>query len=335
MESCSNNVIITLILGTASSEYNNDWKCSNAFNKKLKDGDNGMWATRAEGQGAWIKISFKQLVQVSRFEFKDRRNPAERNSKIDLLFDDGEMQSFSLKSSDELRSFTIKPVKTSSIKIIIKTVFGTINNGGSFNFYGNVCINTEITNSQESSLLTGLEKVTGVGHINIEPIYKNGKPKEIKLHCKDSVSNSRKFDSIKKGYNERVLIHCIESCSPAEVNVYGDMLYSKDSSICRSAFHSQNLPLEGGNVWLVFKTGKNSYKSNFRNGIKSLAKGKSDLTISFEVYKELDDIILQIGSRIDIINPVSVGWLPAVITNIVDKDDFYKVITINIEGGNH
>jgi len=83
----------------------------------------------------------------------------------------------------------------------------------------------------------------------------------------------------------------------------------------------------------VFKLGKINYKSAFRNGIKSLSKGKSDLTLTFRVYKELSDIIIQPGSRVDVRNPVDNGWLPGQITQVVDKDAFIKILTIAIEGG--
>ena len=297
------------------------------------DEENGMWATRNEGQGAWISIKFKQLIQLSRLEYINRRNPAERNSIIELTYDNGDIQTINLKNTSEIREINLKPIKTTSVKILIKSVYGTINNGGGFNFYGVACINTDNINKQEQDLLTGMEKVSGVGKKPIKPLFNVDKPKAIKLHCKDSVSNSRKFDTVKKGYNDKVLIYCNENCSPADVPVYGNTNYSKDSAVCKSAFHSQKLPSEGGNVWLIFQNGKNSYPSMFRNGVKSSPKGKSDVSFSFEIYKEEDDIILQPGSKIDIANTIKIGWLPGIITNIIDKDEFMKIIMVTIEGG--
>ena len=322
-------------LGSASSEYNNDWSCSKGFGKVMRDEPNGMWVSKNEGQGAWISVKFKQLVLLSRLEYKERSNPSERNSMIELIYDSGETETINLKNTSDLKEFKLKAIKTSSVKVVIKTVYGTINNGGGFNFFGIACINTEESNNQDQELLTGMEKVSGVGKNNVKPLFNEGKKKPLKLTCKDSISNSRKFDSIKKGYNNKILIFCGENCAQADVPVYGDSKYSKDSAICKSAYHSQKLPSDGGHVMLVFQNGMNTYKSKYKNGIKSQSKGKSDLSISFEIYKEEDNIIVQPGSKFDLLNPAGVGWIPAIITQVTDKDDFMKVIQYSVEGGNY
>jgi hypothetical protein len=298
---------------------------------RMKDAPNAIWSSKGEGQGAWIQIRFKQLIQLSRMEFQERTYPGERSSQFEIIYDNGETELINLKNTSEPRDFKLKPIKTSSVKIVIKSVYGTYNNGGAFNFWGVPCINTDNNDDQDPQ--SGLSNAAGVAKNKIKPLFKPEKAKPIKLHCKDSVSNSRKFESVKKGYDVRTLVYCGENCAPADVPVYGDTLYSKDSSVCKSAFHSQKLPVEGGNVWIVFKNGLNSYKSNFRNGIKSLSKGKSDVSLSFEIYKEEDNIILQAGSKIDLANPVKVGWLPAIITQVTDKDEFLKILTVSIEGG--
>jgi hypothetical protein len=81
------------------------------------------------------------------------------------------------------------------------------------------------------------------------------------MRCNDSVSNSRKFKSISKTVGTKVLIYCSETCALSDFSIYGDLVYTKDSAICKSAYHSQKLQAEGGKVWLVIQNGRNGYKS--------------------------------------------------------------------------
>ena len=122
----------------ASSEKDNH-KCESAFSGKLRDEEGGIWASNNEGVGAWIMLNFKGEFQLNRFQYKNRKNPAERNSKIELMFSNGETQIFNLKNSDEIHELKLETIKTKMVKITIRGVYGTINNGGAFNFFGVEC----------------------------------------------------------------------------------------------------------------------------------------------------------------------------------------------------
>ena len=156
----------------------------------------------------------------------------------------------------------------------------------------------------------------------------------IKIKCFDSLSNSKKFNSVDKTIGSKVLVYCTETCALTDFNVYGDLVYTKDSAICRSAFHSQKLPAEGGKVWLIFQNGRTGYRSQIRNGIRSEGKARSDISITFDGYIKIEQIIMEIGSKIDLANPNSPGWLPAIIMKIDHKENNIKLLKIAIEGIN-
>ena len=316
----------------ASSEYRGS-SCTSAFNERMKDTLEEMWSSRSEGIGAWIEVKFKQMFLITKIEYKDKKNPLERNSQIELTFDDSSKQIFDIKNTDELKEFTIEPVKTSTVRIEIKRVYGTVNNGGAFKIIGVKCTNIEEEETNPNK--NKLAQVTGVKQANSIPaLFRNEEKEMIKCKCMDSISNSKKFQSIVKTVGAKILIYCAETCSMTDYNIYGDLTYSRDSAICRSAFHSQTLPAEGGKVWLIFQNGRSSYKSQIRNGIRSEGKSKSDLSFSFEGYFKQGEIIMEVGSKIDLVNPYTSGWIGAVIMKIQQKDYKNKLIEVAIEGVN-
>ena len=224
---------------SASSEAPN-YSCNAAFSTKMYDEENGIWATKGEGTGAWIEIEFKSIFEITKFEFKDRSHPGERNSKIELLFENGETQKFNIKNLEEVSTFKIDPIMTKSIRFTIKGVYGTINNGGGFNIYGVKCTNNDVVK------LSNIPGVKGIK--NLPPLFKTIDSEPIKLNCKDSISNTHKFDLVKKNFGSKILVLCPETCGFTEFSIYGDLIYSRDSVICKAAYHSQKLKDEGGKV---------------------------------------------------------------------------------------
>ena len=225
---------------SASSESQN-YSCNSAFSTKMYDEENGMWVTKGEGIGAWIEIKFKSIFQITKFEFKNRRHPGERNSKLELLFDNGEKQKYSVKNTDEIVMVKIDPMMTTSVRFTIRNVYGTINNGGSFNIYGVKCNNND--DNEKSSIIPGVKSTK-----NIPALFKTNDSDPIKLKCKDSLSNSHKFDNVKKSFGSKVLVFCPETCAFTDFSIYGDLIYAKDSAICKAAYHSQKLNSDGGKV---------------------------------------------------------------------------------------
>ena len=281
-----------------------------------------MWASNNEGVGAWISIQFNGLFEILTFKYKDRKNPAERNSLLLLTFSNGETKDIQLKNTDEETSFDIDHIKATSVKITIKGVYGTMNNGGAFSFIGIRCKNGEDDDTDEED-----EKSKN----KLVPLFVRSSQKMITLNCRDSFSNTHKFDNINLKPNVKVSVKCPESCANSDVPVYGYLKYSKDTAICRSAFHAQKIGSRGGIVTIVFGRAMSNFKSKLSNGIKSEGKATSEFTVAFEAYEEEDVIIVKAGSKIDIFNLGRPMWLPGIITAVIDnsKGRFIKYI---IEG---
>jgi hypothetical protein len=82
----------------------------------------------------------------------------------------------------------------------------------------------------------------------------------------------------------------------------------------------------------VFQTGKTNYRSQMRNGFRSQGKSKSNLSITFEKYNDIDEIILEPGNKIDYIDSSRSNWLPATILQVTHKSIDHKILKINIDG---
>jgi len=291
----------------ASSEKDN-WKCESGFNEKMRDEEGGMWSSNNEGEGAWIEVKLKGLFEFTKFYYKDKKNPAERNRQIELLFSNGKIQSFNLKNSDEVVHFLLDSVRASSVKITIKSVYGSINNGGAFKFMGYICHSgSDEDNSSKKYKLPELvefeeyrSRIESMG-IEIQPMFQRQAPPPLIFSCRDSMSNSNIFDDININEGQKILIKCYETCASATQDIYGGPLYSKDSAICKAAYHSGKLPLQAGLVVLVIKKGIKNYLSNNneKRHVKSKSRGYSSLSISFELYEEEDPIIMKKGSKVD------------------------------------
>jgi hypothetical protein len=208
-----------------------------------------MWYSAGEGIGAWIEISFKALYLVTKFRVKQRANPSERNKVLDLEFSDGSKQTFSLTNNDQIQEFAVASVQTQYIIIRIKEVFGTINNGGSFEFYGIECKNLSNDDSKEAK---GVLKAAGVSVQKIPPLFKDNIVKPINVSCRESFSNSKKFKKTKMGLSDSVLVNCFSSCALTNWAVYGTTKYTKDSVICKAAFHDKKITSVGGQVKLYY-----------------------------------------------------------------------------------
>ncbi len=241
------NHVITiskLPIGKSSSNYPNS-RCQDGFQNKNREGFGSMWYSSSEGIGAWIQVSFKGVFMVTKFEFVNRSNPNERNKSIELEFSDGSKQLFELINSDKKLTFNVKKVQTQYIIVRIKQVYGTINNGGCFNFYGIECKNLKNQTKMET---TGILKAAGINPNAIAPLFKDTTIRIIGLSCRESFSNSKKFRRIKMGLGNSVIVNCFTSCATSIWAVYGTGKYTKDSAICKAAFHDKKITSIGGQV---------------------------------------------------------------------------------------
>jgi len=118
---------------TASSHIGPVWSCKKAFDNKLKIGKKGSaWASRGEGVGAWILATFSRPVKIVKLKILQRHNPVEANKQVSLDTSSGWSQTAGLPAKGD-RHWNIislsKPVTTSWVKITVKAVYGTVNNG--------------------------------------------------------------------------------------------------------------------------------------------------------------------------------------------------------------
>jgi len=48
-----------------------------------------MWVSDGEGLDSWVEIELKKKYQITRWEYKNRENPAERNKLLHVQFSNG------------------------------------------------------------------------------------------------------------------------------------------------------------------------------------------------------------------------------------------------------
>jgi hypothetical protein len=149
-----------------------------------------------------------------------------------------------------------------------------------------------------------LEKEMEKKNIEIQPLFDTKKVKKLTLSCRESLSNSNQFDNYELQEGEKILIKCYETCASLNMKIYGGPLYSKDTPICKAAFHSGKLPLNAGLVVMNIKKGIRNYLSvkNENRNIQSFSKAYSPLSIIFEEYIEDDPIVIKKGSKVEFYN---------------------------------
>ena len=119
---------------SASSELNRRFGCSRAFDGNLSIGkQKNAWASLGEGVGAWIEAKFEGKKAIHQLKLLQRLYPGEANKKIELKFGkNGPRQIATLPAKGDKHWNIIKlsnNIVTDSIKITIKEVYGTVNNG--------------------------------------------------------------------------------------------------------------------------------------------------------------------------------------------------------------
>ena len=248
---------------SSSSAYpNNQWNCEYAFSGRMIDGPFTMWASNGEGIGAWLEVVFKQEYQITGIEFKNRDNPGERSKEIEMRYSNGETVSLSLKNTDRVVILSINPVVTRSIRFTIKAVYGTINNGGAFNIIGLPC-------KVEASSLTRVK--------NQDPIN---------LRCEHNLINHEQLMKMNFQVGDRFKAACSASCIDQAVNIYGSLIYSEDSSLCKAAYHMGVISASGGLFSVLIGPRQTNYKPETRNGITSDMKVSSPRSVTFEAVQD-------------------------------------------------
>jgi len=301
---------------TESSRLNNFWACRQGLLGRFVDKEGNMWASKNEGVNAWLQVNFNNLYQVTKIEYQNRNNPNERNSKITAFFSGDEPFEMVLKNNAEKTTYKVEPpILTSLVKFVVNSVYGTINNGGSFKVYGMKCPRKD--------------EVEVPGSVKIASLFSLPDNTVLPINCNESVINaSAKFASIKKSPGNSVSIKCNDNCANFSGNIYGSGQYSVDSVICKAAYHSMKLPEDGGLIKLIFQRGLNTYKDDFMRGLQSNRKQGGDLSISFDEVEDDNVIKLQTGIKVD----AKVGrvWKKGIIIDVKETATG-KIVQITIE----
>ena len=100
---------------------------------------------------------------------------------------------------------------------------------------------------------------------HLPPIFD---PSEAIITCSDTLVSNANVDG---SVGAKVKVLCPAFCAEkSESKIYGNEIYSDNSSICRAAIHSGKLiDGEGGRVMLLIGASYTNYESIFKNGIKS------------------------------------------------------------------
>ena len=316
----------------ASSELEG-YQCEDGFRTTFRDEEGSMWAAKADGVGSWVEVYFDHYYELTKFEYKNRHNPSERNKQLELEFSNGQKMLIDLKNNDDIYTETIDSIKATSVKITIKSTYDSLNNGGAFAFYGiscdqmNIGSTTKINNGVNSNIDL------------IPPLFERDSTNIIMLNCRDSLSNSDKFLNV--DFSHKIILKCPESCALSPYPVYGTGIYAKDSALCKSAYHNKKISSKGGLVILNIKKERDNYnrstfKGSLSNGIKSMGKERSSMSLTFEEYIEEDVIILKPGTKVDIrikTEKDTIKWVPAVIISVIDNS-YGKFVKVAIDGEN-
>jgi len=55
----------------------------------MVDDEFNMWVSDGEGLDSWIEIEFKKKYLITKWDYKNRENPAERNKLLKVEFSNG------------------------------------------------------------------------------------------------------------------------------------------------------------------------------------------------------------------------------------------------------
>ena len=133
MKECSKLVVVDEVPIKAcqsSTEYSKQYNCKKAYdNNGVRDA--GEFATKHEG-GGWIAFQFsaKNAVTIGRMAFQQRWNKVDWVNTVTLSFSDNSKQVLQLRQTPRLESYSLKPVKTTYVKIAFTSVGKPKSNNG-------------------------------------------------------------------------------------------------------------------------------------------------------------------------------------------------------------
>ena len=115
---------------TASTEFDNNYRCGNTIDGKPDTN----WATQGQGVGSWIKLDFEKIHWVEKLKIKHRSDSTGTNEmfkEIELEFSSGVIigSTLHMVSGNWSQIDLDDPLNTDFVKITAISVYGTANNG--------------------------------------------------------------------------------------------------------------------------------------------------------------------------------------------------------------
>ncbi len=112
-------------------------------------------------------------------------------------------------------------------------------------------------------------------------------PSILTISCKETSTNPVFSGPLGKKF----LVKCPGDCSKISHNVYGNTIYSGDSSICQAAIHAGAINDHGGEVSFVIVKGEKQYNGKRSFGIES--KDRENYVKSFRFYSSSNDLFVK------------------------------------------
>ncbi|XP_026190084.1 uncharacterized protein LOC34618447 [Cyclospora cayetanensis] len=214
-------------------------------------------ATASCGNGEYISLTFTQPVQLMKFLYMPPADPLMWPSEITLTFDDSETEVFRILHTAKLEHHSYllaMPRIVTKVQIEVTQMYvNGDDSGGSFEFWGVPCV----TEEEESSL----------------------PPPVVELECLDTLSSALQGRSPATGL--QLIAQCGAKCfdSPGG-SVYGDKLYSLESTICSAGLHASIC--SSGSPCTLFVTvagPQQEFPAVKRNGIMSMSHGPAEAAL--------------------------------------------------------
>lgn len=99
----------------------------------------------------------------------------------------------------------------------------------------------------------------------------------VKISCEETGASSKFVGPA----NSKFTVMCPPECSKVDSKVYGNDVFTDDSSVCQAAIYAGVLTDKGGEVSFLISEGQSAYKGGVKNGIKSLSRETYIRSMSF------------------------------------------------------
>ncbi|KAI8481845.1 dendrite reproteinration, partial [Branchiostoma belcheri] len=108
---------------------------------------------------------------------------------------------------------------------------------------------------------------TNITEVPVTPPEEQPEPLEPGTPSVDCNTESRQLNG------NITTVTCPDGCKQTGGSVWGNVIYTDDSSICRAAIHDGRIEETGGEVTVYKQPGRDAYPSSLRNGITTTAYG--------------------------------------------------------------